>query len=69
MNGSGEISTKVYRDAGLTLGTNAFLFTHPQEPLSNVPLLSCFGYAISTRMDPDDIGTVGSLRRLNYPIC
>ena len=59
---------EVFRDAGFTLWTRAFLSIF-RSPGGTYPLSSGFGYAIPTRLDPNQIGTVGRLRRFQFPVC
>ena len=59
---------KVLRDAGFTLWTHAY-FSVFSSPGRTYPLSSGFGYAIPTRIELNQIGTVGRLRQFQFPVC
>ena len=70
MNDQEQIWTyldEALRDAGFTLWTRSFASVF-RSPGRTYPLLSGFGYAIPTRTDANQIGTVGKLRRFIFPV-
>ena len=59
---------EVFRDAGFTSWTRAFSSVF-KSPGLTYPMSSGFGYAIPTRTDTNEIGSVGILRRFIFPVC
>ena len=59
---------EVFRDAGFTLWTRAF-FSIFRSPGLTYPSSSGFGYAIPTRIDSNQLGSVGRLRQFQFPVC
>ena len=55
-------------DAGFTLWTRFYASVF-MSPGGTYPLSSSFGYAIPTRTDANDVGTVGILRQFIFPVC
>ena len=56
------------RNAGFTLWTRFYASVF-MSPGVTYPLSSGFGYAIPTRTDANDVGTVGILRQFMFPVC
>ena len=63
-----SVLDEVFRDAGFTLWTKG-IFSTLKSPGGTYPLSSGFGYATPFRTDPNQIGTVGRLRRFDFTVC